>query len=588
MDMSDLLYRAFCDYRKNTREERECKRSRRALSRADTGAEAIEFLETELEIEDDWIDAIEEGLVHVGKAIEEERQFIRSNGEVVPIEKVKSVSRESAEHLARHGNLITRRQEGEDIVPDKIYTVERLNDYAVYENRFLYMLLCYLRDFVSYRYGKIAELANTYHGKLEIGKVAETGGRRLSFSLKMEEERKNDVRMSEKSAVKEKLDRIDGLLKTVHLYLGTPLMEELAKVPVLKPPVTETNVLKMDKNFKGAMRLYYFIAAYEGDGFTVKQHTRSVRPFPDAVADEFAEAIELCSFLTYEHGMGIEEDLARVYAEQERKRREEEARKERERLDNLKMRIRESGKGAEEYMLLLERRNRSLEKDSASLKEAKAEIGRLKEAAVNAALAEEAAERALQESHSKLIAKEKEHREEREKLEKEFEDKIVSLEAEQREAVRLLSERHDERVRSLCGEWERKYKQMEEAHEEEEARLKKEGAEIKEKLDLSERQRERAERETERLGREKTLESARLNAVKKEYGAFAPEEDFTSREQFDEIERQYRVFREFFKSEWRKAKKRIRKETMRQALAPDSEGESSAKADKEEDTSGET
>ena len=90
MDMSDLLYRAFCDYRKNTREERECKRSRRALSRADAGAEAIEFLETELEIEDDWIDAIEEGLVHVGKAIEEERQFIRSNGEVVPIERSKA------------------------------------------------------------------------------------------------------------------------------------------------------------------------------------------------------------------------------------------------------------------------------------------------------------------------------------------------------------------------------------------------------------------------------------------------------------------------------------------------------------------
>ena len=55
-------------------------------------------------------------------------------------EKVKNVSKDSVAHLARHSNLITRYEEGEDIIPDRLYTVERLSDYAVYENRFLYML----------------------------------------------------------------------------------------------------------------------------------------------------------------------------------------------------------------------------------------------------------------------------------------------------------------------------------------------------------------------------------------------------------------------------------------------------------------
>ncbi|MFQ7036464.1 MAG: DUF2357 domain-containing protein, partial [Candidatus Borkfalkia sp.] len=163
MGQLDRLFRAFTDYRKNTKEERDCKRARRSVSRANADADRLQVVRTECEVENDWIDAIEEGLVFIGKAIAEERQFIRSNGEVQDIEKVKSVSRESVEHLARHSNLFTKdRGEGEDIIPDRLFTVERLTDYAVYENRFLYMLLCYLRDFIAYRYEKIVALTSMY------------------------------------------------------------------------------------------------------------------------------------------------------------------------------------------------------------------------------------------------------------------------------------------------------------------------------------------------------------------------------------------------------------------------------------------
>ena len=86
------------------------------------------------------------------------------------------------------------------------------------------------------------------------------------MTLVAEDVRKNDERMLEKSGVKSQLSRMDGALKTVHLLLGTPLMQEVAKVPMLKPPVKETNVLKMDKNFKGALRLYYFLVSYQKDG----------------------------------------------------------------------------------------------------------------------------------------------------------------------------------------------------------------------------------------------------------------------------------------------------------------------------------
>ena len=62
-------------------------------------------------VTDILLDVIEESghtINEVCKAIKMERQFIRSQGEVVDIEKVKIVSRDSVEHLARHSNMITR------------------------------------------------------------------------------------------------------------------------------------------------------------------------------------------------------------------------------------------------------------------------------------------------------------------------------------------------------------------------------------------------------------------------------------------------------------------------------------------------
>lgn len=576
MNTIDLLYRAFRDYRKNTIKDGDCEKRRRAAVRA--GAkDALEIDEAVCEIETDWLDAIEEGLVHIGKAIEEERQFIRSNGEVVPIEKVKSVSRESSEHLSRHGELITRRQ-GEDIIPDKLYTVERLNDYAVYENRFLYMLLCYLRDFISYRYGRIAEYSNTYRGRLIIEKTVDAGSRMTAISLRAEDIRKNDARMLEKSGIKEKLSRIDGALKTVHLLLGTPLMQEVAKVPVLKPPVTETNVLKMDKNFKGALRLYYFLVAYQKDGFTVRQNTRRFSPLPATAADEFAEAEELVSFLMYEHGMQIEEELRRAYAEEEERRRREEERRLQERFKGLQKRISEFGKDAGEYMLSLEERCRSLEKRAASLAES---CARGEQLLAEAEQREAELELSLRESRRAQDEAANAHREEKARLENALRDAIAEAEARHSEQMRALREAHSEELAALRSERDRERDEREAAFAAEAERLQAERKDAEEKLALSELQRERAESDAARLERERTLAQARLNAVKSEYGAFASEEDFTSMEQFDEIERQYRVFREFFKGEWRKAKKRIRREALANALAPEKKegGEDTGKKD---------
>lgn len=538
MTQNDLLYRALKEYRKLTLSGREAAQKREAIVRADADKDRLTVTRMICTVEEDWVNAIEEGLVFIGKCIEEDRQFILSNGETMEIEKVKHVSKESVEHLARHSNYITRVQEGEDIIPDRLYTVERLNDYAVYENRFLYMVLSNLRDFVALRYNRISELANTYHGEFSLNKTVRMGKESLVYCVQMEEERREDKYLLTHNPIRPMLDRLDAIMRAVYHYLRTPLMLEVSKADKLKPPITKTNVLRMDKNFKEVVKLYEFLMAYTKDGYTVNREEREFAPFSSAVADEFSETVVLSSFLAYEHGLGMEEELEEEYQKEEQRRREEEEARKLERIKELRKRIAEQGGTPEEYMLLLEQRNDALEADSIELQKRRkeievlnGEIGKLNEelAAHRGEIAE------LNERHGRELAE----------LGTRI-DQMNREREEEREAHRIaLREAEDEYFRDITA--------RDEAHRAAMAEKEKE---------VEESTRRTAEAEDRRA-----LSEGRLNALRFEQGLTAPQDDFTSEEGFGELEHQYAVFQVLFRGQWKKARRRIRREVWKATVA---------------------
>ena len=112
MKQIDVYYRALLKYRELTQQNSDCISDSRAVVSANSDLDKIVLTRKHCIVEEDWVDAIEQGIEYIAKAIAEERQFIRSNGEVVPIEKVKNVSKDSVVHLAKHSNLITRETPG--------------------------------------------------------------------------------------------------------------------------------------------------------------------------------------------------------------------------------------------------------------------------------------------------------------------------------------------------------------------------------------------------------------------------------------------------------------------------------------------
>ncbi len=540
MGQLDVFYRAFLAYREALGRERESRVLRDELARAGEG-DKVSVTRVTCHVEQDWVDAIDRGLVFIGKAIDEDRQFIRSEGEVQPIEKVRHVSRETAEHLARHSNLITREPaEGEDLLPEKLFTVERLNNYAVYENRFLYMVLCMLNDFISLRYNRIVRETNTYRGEAVLHKSVTSGKRRLQCDISLREASDDDPYLRSRSELGEVLGHLERLQRSVYFYLHTPLMSEVAKADKLKPPITKTNVLRMDKNFKEVVALYEFLVAYTRDGFTVSREEHAVDLADRAVAEQFAEPVLLLSFLTYEHGMEIGAALREAYEAEERRRREEEARALKEQVENLRRRMREKKCSPEEYMLLLERRIGELEKESGQLVQARSEIEALsaeKTALQQTIEACHAQEEELRASHAEELSRRDEREEELRRRADEAEEQhaaaLVEFTRQKAEEIAQLNEKNERAV------------------QERDAQIRQDSA-------------ERTQLQAALAAREEqcALLHARLTALRSEHGLLTQTDDYTSEAAFTELEHELEVLAGYARSQWTSAKQLLRRNIL--------------------------
>lgn len=469
MSKLDSYYRAFKEYRKETKNNAELRKERQQFSESNPDLDVLTSTKYIITIETDWIETIEKGLEYVQKAIAEERQFIRVNGEIVPIEKVKKVSKTSVEYLARHANMITHlpEKEGDTLVPDELYITEKLNDYAVYENRFLYMLLRYLEDFIYFRLDKIEKLRSTYIGNFTVSKEVKSGKRELKFETKLYEKRDDNPYPIADSETDKVINRIRDCYAIVSALLTTPLMQEVSKAPMLKPPITKTNVLKMNNNFKNSLALYEYVSMYNTLGFSSEEVVKEYMPFSDQNADELFDSLALTSFLTYKIGNDIEDILETEYEIDERKRKEEEERKLDERIKRLKKRALESNKSLEEYMLILETRNQQLLHDAEQLAIARNEIELLNKTIdglnleklelnrridkLNEIIEEKVKEIAYlnQKYIDDMAALKKAHALEIDELNRIHDEELAEMETRHEVEIGELNAQHDEQVRAL-------------------------------------------------------------------------------------------------------------------------------------------
>lgn len=551
MNQLDVYYRALLDYKNAIIENKDCLKLNNAFLSADADSDKLVVSRAYCTIDEEWVTEIEKGLVFIEKAIKEDRQFILSQGEVVPIEKVKSVSKESVQHLARHSDLITEYEEGEDIIPDKLYTVERLNDYTVYENRFLYMLLCYLRDFVSLRYSKIVDVTNKYDAVLTFNKEFLIGKEKITYTVNLHDVRQDDEYLKSHNSAKEIIDRIMLILKAILSFLSTPLMEYQAKVPMIKPPITKTNVLKMNNNFKGAVALYDYIVSYDKQGYNIENRVTTLSPFTTEMGEEFALAGGMLNFLMYEYGLGIKSELKLSYEREEENRKDALVRKSKEQIIALNKRLQRAEITPEEYIIKLEEQVKLLEKQCERMDVLRKEVDRLK-MSENKLMADiKASYLDITKLKGDILAKDYEKAQEISIVQQECSQKMIEL-------SQALNAEKLEATASLVDEVNQLQAKIAEIIEANRLEIER----IKHEFDARNAEYEKLLAEFEQVREAKRFAEARLKSYRFKNHEMTSADDYTDKESFDELENELEVFIKFYKKEWNRTKRRIRRELI--------------------------
>lgn len=212
-----------------------------ALKDGDEGKDSIFGKTNEKVIDMDWVIAIEETLPYIQKAIDEQRRFIKQAENVVRIKKAK-----------------------------KILTVEREESFAIYENRVLLTLIHKALMFVDDKYSKMKDVPNDSYNNITMNRHLELNQQKLDFSVNYvnedHESLAEDLDIEDIESLSD-FDRIRRIRQGLNECLATPLMKEIAKEPQVKPPLTQTNLLKENPNFKKAVELWSFLDTYKKQGF---------------------------------------------------------------------------------------------------------------------------------------------------------------------------------------------------------------------------------------------------------------------------------------------------------------------------------
>ena len=467
------------------------------------------------EVDPGWIDTVEAALPHLEKAIEQARSLIKKDGEVVRIDRAKKFSRESVSHLSRHSNMIKRVDEGGKVLPEEIYVTENDEDFGIYENRFLYLTLTGLRAFIALRFSQIKKAASGSGIRISIHVKGGSGGNSADYLTEISESS-----ISGTGAVDGELDaiiaRLDGIAAAVDGFLSNPLMVRVADAPKLIPPVVRTNVIKNNVDFQKVFELYSFISSDRWQGVKVTKEESGNIVLTGAETGTMRELAILQLFTGYQSAFKSWEDVKARFQAEDSERLLAELNSRRAAVTRLRSALSGQAADKEEYLRLLEEQNASMS-------------GEL-ETAVNERFRLLGEQRDAEKNNERLKTENAALKEDLRRVEN---DAIAKI---NRETARIGKE-YGDRLNSERAEHA--------------AEIERINAEYQEKISLL---------------------SARLKAAgiaSGEEGA-APEVD--NREDFIRLEAEKKAFDGYFSDQWKKNRKRIRKEIYSQRRKAKAEG----------------
>ncbi len=373
-----------------------------------------------------WVDAIEESLEAFQNIVSSPRNVIKEEEFIVNVANAKKGGSDVVRHLATHASLVEdyNEQTG-DVRPERLMQKYRDDTMGIYENRLVYTALEYAHQFVKIRHDALFQSMGEEFGaklKLKSDMYSATENVHLDMFLHITD---SDGALDIDEKNREIFDRISRIYRILSMHMTTRFAVHMSKRQRISGALMKTNVLKKDPNYRKIVKLWEFLTSYEDVGYTIKvieqnpyinenferdiyhnilfnylvlkghlerdkdrllpqplkEKKRTLKPkFIKQIIEELTEDYDLPDIeirkvlieeLTKEQLMLeeeaerrrlVEEQEQRRLAEEERIRQEEEAEKERLRLEReAEEELKRQQKEAEEARLLLERMEREQE-----------------------------------------------------------------------------------------------------------------------------------------------------------------------------------------------------------------------------------
>ena len=241
-----------------------------------------------------WVEMIEQTIIPLDTIIRNPRRFIKNEEEILPIEMVKNVTTESIRHLAQHTNMIAT-VKGDEVTPQRMLNIHKEESFETYENRFIYTLLQKLQYFLDKRLqalmaktGSQDVLEMRLDGSFDTGKDQVAYKLEFSYTTPHVDLADEDLKINADVSQLSSMQRVERIRRILYDFMGSQLIRTLEGCALVRPPLTMTNVLTKNQDFKKAVELWMFIERYEDQGYNVSQVEREAIPSDKFLDDMFS------------------------------------------------------------------------------------------------------------------------------------------------------------------------------------------------------------------------------------------------------------------------------------------------------------
>ncbi len=242
------------------------------------------------EVDETWVNAIEEALPSLQKVVLNPRKFIEEEREVVNIAMARNITAESVRHLLAHSNYIDEYRKDGTVIPNKILNIYKEESLNTYENRFICTLIAELQFFINKRFDAIFEASKDELGvNFEVSSNIDNYTETVDYSLKIKiRDKQTDTENEFEN--KDVFARIIKLHRNINMLVSTEFVSIMRRFPAVRHPIVQTNAIAKNRDYKACHKLWNFIHSYSQVGYKVnlvKQDPNISKSFEHDIYNSF-------------------------------------------------------------------------------------------------------------------------------------------------------------------------------------------------------------------------------------------------------------------------------------------------------------